>query len=207
MSDTMTARNKDLFNSFDFYLRTQNRRSDSYKDFVTAAGREPNIIYPAGKHGFYNFDIDKVLVGAGNVHFGFMELKQFDKLERPFEWNDNIQRPLRSLPYRDRIGIAYIAAGEATDGTHEQHTATDIEESFLGCTGWVQMMSGQFTATNDRCAGNYCTPQTCIESFTEYKRYRDEVDWVSKARQKSSTAVIFQRSTQVVVDVHLDKAH
>jgi len=110
MKDTMTARNKDLFNSFDYYLRTQNRRSDSYKDFVTAAGREPNIIYPAGMQGFYNFDIDKVLVGAGNVHFGFMELKQFDKLERPFVWNDKNQRDyIKQKLVESDFQISYMA--------------------------------------------------------------------------------------------------
>lgn len=86
MSDKAEANNPDMFTNYQLYFRTRSRKSQNYKDLVKMINRQPDIVYP---DGWYDTDIDRVMVGAGCVHFGMQEFKHVNNLDEPFLWNDN----------------------------------------------------------------------------------------------------------------------
>lgn len=119
MYNNAELNNTDMFQSFNFYTRTINRKSRNYDELVKRINREPDIVYPKG---WFDYDIDRLIIGKHCVHHGIQELKHINNLNRkyPFKFDKkqrelvkkhliddhfNIENSTINYSYNDRIGV------------------------------------------------------------------------------------------------------
>ncbi len=117
MTETANLRNPEMFNNFQLYTRCI--YNDNYDVLVKTINRQPNIRYPKG---WYDYDIDRLILGKYCVHHGIQELKRIDNLDdsTPYKFSKahresikkyltgdhfNIENSTKNYSYIDRCGV------------------------------------------------------------------------------------------------------
>jgi len=98
-------RNQQMVQNIHRYFRTRSRDSENYEELVNGEDgieREPDVIYP---DRWYDWDIDRVIVGQYCVHFGVQELKHMNNLREPFTLNPRSRQYIKRQLNADNFKI------------------------------------------------------------------------------------------------------
>jgi hypothetical protein len=102
MSDNAELKYSKYFTPMHYYTRTKNRWSSNYRELKKLIGREPDVIYPAG---WWDYDIDRLIIGTHCVHHGIVEWKHISDLDEPFKFNEVQREAVIEYLKRDHFNI------------------------------------------------------------------------------------------------------
>ena len=117
MPEYPDLKNDKYFEPFHYYTRTTDRHSGNYKKLCRLIEREVDVIY---RKGWFDYDIDRLIVGTHCVHHGIQELKKIENLLEPHCFDEshredvirflkddhfNIENSTLNFTYHDRKGI------------------------------------------------------------------------------------------------------
>lgn len=107
MPKTAVLRNPGMFDSFELYTRAI--YDENHIELVRRIGREPRVIYP---RGWYDYDVDRVVLGKYCVRFGKQEWKQIDTDAKGYRFTDTARLVASSLLETDHMKIEDITLND-----------------------------------------------------------------------------------------------